>query len=306
MKHKISSNVLKANLVFTLVALPVLTSATAKAVMTSALPNMDLLTPYATFGNFFNDNNVTINGNAGISNYGKLLLEAPSSITGKLDLGIGATTGGGGYPANVGGPITTGIDFTAAQNQVFSASNTLAGFAPDQTLASLSTGMNFTGNGAVKVVNITGNVDLGSGEHITFSGGANEYLVLNVFGDLDMGGDAMIGTLAQASHILLNLRNPGSLGNVTHVGNLINATTLIPLATYAEFHSTNGAIYGGFGGDGAVNQGGPAGEIKLMSDSTVNYVPFDNPPPPVIPEPTTMLFGAALVGFMGASRRRSR
>jgi hypothetical protein len=291
-----------------LFVIPVLSPGAAKAVLVSALPNMSLLTPYATFGNFFNDQNVTVKGNAGISNFGHLSLEAPSQITGRLDLGIGATTSGGGYPGQVLGPITTGIDFTSAQNQVFSASSTLAGFAADTTLTSLSSGLSISGNGAVKVVNITGNVDLVSGENITFSGGANEYLVLNIFGDLDMGGNAMIGTLGQASHILVNLVTTGSLGNVTHVNNFINGTTLIPFATYAEFHSVNGAIYGGFGGDGQYGlQGsaGNAGMIKLMSDSTVNYTPYvPPPPPPAVPEPTTFIAGALLLLPFGASTLR--
>ena len=49
------------------------------------------------------NNNVTINGNAGIANNGALILMASSSITGNLTLGIGATTSGGGFPGNVGG-----------------------------------------------------------------------------------------------------------------------------------------------------------------------------------------------------------
>jgi hypothetical protein len=40
--------------------------------------------------------------------------------------------------------------------------------------------------------------------------------------------------------------------------------------------------------------------ISIVSGSDV----VNPPPPPVIPEPTAMLFGIALVGIVGASRRR--
>jgi hypothetical protein len=165
-------------------------------------------------------------------------------------------------------------------------------------LASLNTGLNVTGNGAVKVVNITGNVDLGSGENINFSGGAGDFFVLNIFGDLDMGGDAAIQGIGgvSASHILINLYTSGSLGNAAHVDNVINGQIFIPYATYAEFHSLNGAIFGGFGGDGA----GGDGEIKLMSGARVTFVPFDNVPDA---GSTLALMGIGLAMLAAAKRK---
>ncbi len=63
----------------------------AQAVPITELPDMGLLTPYATFGNNYNDSLVTINGNSGISNNGTLALAAPSTINGDLYRGIGST-----------------------------------------------------------------------------------------------------------------------------------------------------------------------------------------------------------------------
>jgi choice-of-anchor A domain-containing protein len=256
------------------------------------LPDISLLTPYATFGNFLNDQNVTINGNVGIGNNGTLKLESPSTITGNLDLGIGATTGGGGFPANVTGTITTGVDFTAAQNQVQSASTALAGLTPNTTLVNVTSGQSFgavNGIADVFVVNVS-SIALGSGENLTFSGDAGDIFVLNVSGDVDMSGDAAISALSQASYVLINLTTGASLGNVAHIGNVINGTTLIPDATYAEFHSVNGAIFGGLG------------EIKLMSGAKVESVPFQ---PPTVPDAgSTMVLMSIGLGCLAAAKRK--
>jgi len=264
----------------------------AQAVPVSDLPDLSLLTPYATFGNFFNDQNVTINGNAGIGNNGKLFLESPSSIKGNLDLGIGATAGGGGYPGNVGGAITTGVDLTAAQNQVQSASTSLAGLAADVTLGAVTTGQTFgavNGVADIFVVNVA-SIKLGSGQNIAFSGDAGDIFVLNVSGGEDMNGDAAISALGQASHVLINLTTTASLGKVAHIGNVLNGTTIIPDATYAEFHSVNGAIFGGLG------------EIKLMSGSKVESVPFQ---PPTVPDAgSTMLLMSMGLGCLAAVKRK--
>jgi hypothetical protein len=276
---------------------------TAGAASISSLPDLSQLAEYTVFGNIVNAHNVTIAGNVGVSNSGKLAVESPSSITGNVKLGTGATTSGGGYPGNVGGTITSGLDLTAAQNQVFTASAILNSLATNVTVASITTGMTFginNGLADVFVINVTGNISLGSGEDINFVGDVGDYFVLNVQGDVDMGGDAAIGSLAQASHILFNLRTTGSLGNVAHVDNVINATMFIPFATYAEFHSLNGAIYGGLGGDGTFGSGGTAGEIKLMSGSRVTSVPFDTPS---VPEPSAVvLLGVGLLAGLAGRK----
>jgi hypothetical protein len=282
----------------TFCATALLLAGNAKAVSVSFLPDISLLTTFTTFGNLFNDQNVTINGNVGISENGHLSLEAPSAITGDVYLGTGATASGGGWPGQVGGSVFINQNLAAAQAQVIAAANTLAGLTPDVTLASLNTGLAVTGNGGVKVVNITGNVSLGSGEHITFSGSADDYFVLNIFGDLDMSGDAAIKGIdgVSASHILINLYSPNSLGNAAHVDNVINGQIFIPYATYAEFHSINGAVFGGFGGDGTLG----SGEIKLMSGATVTSVAFQSVPDA---GSTLALMGLGL-GLLVAGKRK--
>jgi hypothetical protein len=270
----------------------VLPTQQAQAVPSTDLPDLSQLTPYATFGNFLNDQNVTVSGNVGVANGGTLKLEAPSTINGNVTLGIGATASGGGWPGNVTGTITTGVDLSGAAAQLQSASTVLAGLTANQTLGALTSGQTFNAvNGVadVYVVNVA-SISLGSGQNISFSGDAGDVFVLNVSGDVDMSGNAAIASLNSASQVLFNLTTSGSLGNVAHIGNVINGTTLVPDATYAEFHSINGAIWGGLG------------EIKLMSGAKVESVPFQ---PPTVPDAgSTMLLMSIGLGALGLAKRK--
>jgi hypothetical protein len=260
------------------------------AVPVGSLPDVSPLIPFAVFGNDVNLHNVTVNGNVGVSANGTFALESPSTVNGNVYLASGVTTGGGGFPGNINGTLFNNQDLAAAQARVATASATLAALTPNLTLASISSGQIFgaiNGVADVYVVNVTGDINLGSGENISFVGDAGDFFVLNVAGDVDMGGNAAIGSLPQASHIFFNLTMAGSLGNVAHVDNIINATTIIPNATYAEFHSINGAIWGA------------NGEIKLMSGSKVQGVPLDVPDA----GSTLTLMGLGL-GLLAAAKRK--
>jgi hypothetical protein len=121
--------------------------------------------------------------------------------------------------------------------------------------------------------------------------GAGDVFVLNIADDLSLTGSASIGTIAQAGHTFVNLYdNSGTnLGLVAHIGDMINATTLIPYDS-ATFHSVNGAIWSG------------DGTITLMSNATVNQVPITI----TTPEPSSfMLLGAGLLSFGVAFRKRN-
>lgn len=259
------------------------------AVPVTSLPDVSLLTPYATFGHSYNDHNVTVQGNAGISNNGSLALEAPSSITGNLYLGTGASVSG---PGHVLGTTFSGLNLLAAQAQVQSASSALASLTPvDVSLGAVTVpagGVTWgTANGVVDVnVFNVASITTGGGS-ISFAGDPGDYYVLNIAGGLTMSGSAAIGSAALASHTFVNLYDDSGtdLGLIAMVGNVINGTLLIPYDS-ATLHSVSGAIWSG------------APTIKLMSGARIISVPFE-PPPPTVPDtaPTWILLGVAVTAL---------
>jgi len=257
----------------------------------SALPNVSLLVPFAVFGNDVNNQNVTINGNVGISNGGTLIHAGPSTINGDLHLGIGATARQTRVAGIITGATFTNENLTSAQNQVFTASSTLAGLTPNATFGTVNTSQIFgslNGIADVTVINIA-TLSLASGESITFVGDPGDYFNINISTDLNLSGNAFIGSTAQASHTFINITAVGNLGGVSMVGNVINGTILIPNAS-ATFHSANGAVWGG------------NGEIKFQSAATINGIPFDQ-----VPEAsTTSLLTVGLIVVAGLARRLRR
>jgi len=253
------------------------------AVPVSFLPDVSGLVPYATFGNSYNDNLVTVNGNVGISANGTFIQSAPSVVNGNVYLAGGVSQAN--IHGTVSGTIFNNQNLSSAQSQVFSASTALQGLSANYTVGALNSSMNFNavGSGAVTVIDIA---SIGGSGNINLVGGASDYFVLNVAGNASFTGSAGIlgsGGL-DASHILVNLYdNTGVLGIVAHVGDVLNGTILVPYDS-ATFHSENGAIWSG------------DGEITLMSGATIQNVPFA---PPSVPDngSTLVLLGLALAGL---------
>lgn len=80
----------------------------------------------------------------------------------------------------------------------------------------------------------------------------------------------------------------------------------IPVTFFAGYEANDYFyLYSKFGTTGTPNPPYPAeGTYEEWGNLPGEPINFDNPPP--IPEPTTMLFGGALLGVMGFARRRSR
>lgn len=266
----------------------------ANAASIGSLPDMSALSSFTTFGNFCNDNLVTINGNVGVSANGTWL--APNAqINGSVYLGGGVSTSIGA-PTHVSGTINYNQNLAAAQSQVFAASSTLAGLAADYSVGNLTSAQTFNaaGSGGVTVINMN-SISLGSG-NIVLNGGAGEYFVINVSGAAAFTGSAGIVGVGgvDAAHILINLYNSslGNLGTVAHIDDVLNGTILVPYDS-ATFHSENGAIYSG------------NGEVTLMSGATVTSSPFS---PPSVPDAgsSAALLGVALLAVGSVNRRFRR
>jgi hypothetical protein len=211
-----------------------------EAVPSSALPDISLLSGYTEFGNAEMESLVTINGNVGVSSGGDLNLMAPSTINGNVYVSSGATFQ---HAGTVSGSVFTGQDLAANQSQVFSASTTLGGLAPNYTFATLSTLQNFSATaGNVTVVNV-GALNLNN-VNINFTGSG--YLVINVTGSFSMGGTAGI-LAADPTHVFVNYTGTSTLN--THVGDSVDGYLFVPNAA----GNLDGTFFGGlYGGDGAL------------------------------------------------------
>lgn len=251
----------------------------AKAVSSASLPNVSLLAPYAEFGNQLVENLATVNGNVGVSNGGTLTVTAPSVINGNVNLGLGATLSRQG---KITGTITTGLNLTATQNQVFSASSTLSGFSANQTFSTLNSAESFTAPAGTALVVDVGNLGLNN-QNINFSGAGD--LVLNVSGSFSLVGSASILS-SDPSHVFINYT--GSSEVQTHVGDIIDGSLFIPKAGATLDGTFFGALYGG------------DHTITLMSGATLTQVA-------PVPEGSTGVLLAVVGLFTGGTLvRRTR
>jgi len=251
--------------------------------------------PTGTFVNLSNVTvgSLTVNGNVAVGPYGTCSFMAPSVVYGNIyrhyvgPLAPENATGSG-PGVFMGGGTWVNRDLTQANADALWAYNDASGRTATQTFGSITGSQTVVGNGGINVISIA-SINLSSSENLLFSGGLNDFFIVNVTGGLDMNGNGTIGGAGSvgAGDILLNFIGDGNK-LTSHVDNVINGTVLAPYRS-VEFHSANGAVLAG------------GTELKLMSDSTVNYVPLTSyyvPPQPAVPEPSALLL--ALLGGVSA------
>lgn len=193
--------------------------------------------------------------------------------------------------------IVPGTVATQAYADAFALSDAAASLTPTQTFTTLSGTTTITGNGGLNVINIT-NV---SSPTLTISGGPDDIFVFNVSGAFSSNSRmTLVGVTA--SQILWNLTGTGTVFS-TSGGNVLYGTFLATHST-ARFQFSNLNLTGAL-----INTGG---HIQFVSGSSIpTFAPFivpeAPPPPPEIPEPSTLtLLGTGLVAFAGVVRRRLR
>ena len=172
---------------------------------------------------------VTINGNEGVAQGGKISNNAPSKINGNVyEYSSNQYSGPGKLSGSV---ITNSSLLNQNVADALNASAVAKSLTPDFTLGSVTTSKTLTATAAtrldgVTVVNINGNIQLNNGS-LTLSGTATDVFVVNVTGNASFvgtGGLNLAGGLT-ANHVLYNFT--GSSGTIqSHVGNVFYGTLL--------------------------------------------------------------------------------
>jgi len=228
-----------------------------------------------------NNSLVTINGNQGVGSGGQIINMAPSVINGNV---FQSQSGQYSGPGHLNGAITTsGVLLNQNFADAMTAASLAASLSPTQSFGGISHTTTINGNGGLNVININGSITTS----LILNGSASDIFIVNVSGTLSLTGSTVLGVAGgvSGSNVLYNFT--GSGGTITtHVNNMVNGTLLAPNYDFI-LHSLNGRIIGGQ-------------NITLMSGATVN-----GPPPPSVPEPTTMLLlGTGLVGVAAKLRKR--
>jgi choice-of-anchor A domain-containing protein len=174
-----------------------------------------------------NFSNTIVTGDVAASSGVTLKHAAPSIINGNLYLAPGATFQPGGQ---VNGTIFTNQSQLAQCRQdAINASAQAAALPPNYTFAKITTNTTITGVSGLNVVNITGDINMGSSNSLTLSGPADAFFVVNVGGQIKFTGSGGIfaGGSMPRSHLLINMTVSGSKLS-TGVGNTIQGTLLGP------------------------------------------------------------------------------
>ncbi|HEY1376790.1 MAG TPA: SdrD B-like domain-containing protein [Gemmataceae bacterium] len=204
-----------------------------------------------------NNSNVTITGDVGVSQGGKLTNMAPSTITGNVvEYSAGQYTG----PGKLGGNVVVDPALIAqADADALSAASQAAALTPTQTFGTIGTPTTVTGNGGLNVIAVNGDLKAS----LILSGSSSDVFVVNVTGTATFTGNSVLGLTGgvTADHVLYNFT--GASGNITsHVGNVFNGTLLAPHYSFNLDGTFNGEIIGG------------GKTIALLSGAKVHLIPF--------------------------------
>lgn len=120
---------------------------------------------------------VTVNGNVAVGPSGSLTLAAPSTINGNVDMDSTATPKNPG-PGTYTGTLDTNESFGTLATDIANVSTQAEGLTATQTFSSITTGRTITGVSGLNVIDITGNITLGSGA-VTLAGPAGAQFIVN-------------------------------------------------------------------------------------------------------------------------------
>ncbi len=245
-----------------------------------------------------------ITGNVGIGNMNGNLQLSQGTVSGAIDFasatlpsGVTAGTPGSGSGGTQGSIATSVAAVNAAITVANTLSNTYAGYTGAQSL-NLSVGSGGmtvqaaggTNMGTAYVYNVTAG-SMSNGNTLTINGGANDYVVFDIAGNVNIqfnAGIALTGGIA-ASHVLFNYTGTNTVQSAAN-GAAINATIIAP---NTNFHLNNTTF------NGTIFAGGPSNNGNDSFAGTHVAVAAVAP----VPEPASLaLFAVALGGIVGVRR----
>jgi hypothetical protein len=233
----------------------------------------------------------------GVGPNGTLNLQGGSIVVGTVYKDPTGTVVTGGGSTISGGIVTRSLSQAVSDAQAAAAE--FASAPANQTITgNLSSGMAFSPNpGGTKIIDITGNVNLGGSSILSFSGTSNDYYVVNVGGSFAFGGTSAIllsgGLTPQNLFFNIELNNNNAVGLMLASGTHSFGTFLVPYSEVMLDGGTqpNPVLIGAVIGGGA--------SINIQSTAWVVGVP----------EPgsvTLLVLGGAAFGAVAAWRRRWR
>ena len=195
------------------------------------------------------------NGNVGLAAGGSTNFSGGGDVSGTFYVDPGATAPANN-PAQMhfnGGIVTQSL--TQAVTDVDNANSIAASLTPDQTFASLGGSLTtLTAIGALNnlgghntVYDVTGNIGITNPSHnLTISGGANDFFIINVGGDISVSNGAILLTGGVTpGNVLFNMT--GGDVTLTNASSTLNGIFLAPLSGQAVNltpGTVNGAIIG--------------------------------------------------------------
>jgi len=210
------------------------------------------------------NSNIQIFGNEGIGFGGTVNNMAPSTVHGNVyEYQAGQISGAGHV---MGSTIVNGALLNQNYVDAVSASSQASALTPTQSFGTVNSATTVHGNGGLNVIQVNGDI-LNS---FVLSGGPSDVFVVNVTGTVNLSGATSLGLgdNVTAGQVLYNLTSSGK-NVMTHVTNVINGTILAINDTITVEGVFNGQVIS-------------AKNITLLSNSTVNYVPFTPPTNPTM------------------------
>jgi len=244
-----------------------------------------------------------VNGNVAEGPFTTLSHGIDATVNGRWDYD---TTDANPAASGFTGTVTGGfhqINLAGMAADARAAAAAGAAFAPTQTFASLD---QFDGVGAIvggpglNVIRITG--DSAIKNSLTLQGTATSQFLFQFTSPTTAGHDIL--SLSGATMNIGSINPDNIVWNFNGLGGDLNINAMAAgQKVYGNFLAPDRNILSDHGiVQGRLIGGGSGSELSIHSGSEITQPP-SGPPPPV-PEPTTMLFGVALVGLMGTSRRR--